>query len=361
MRRCVGAVALLACLAAGAWPAAAVPADDAVSGAEARLSHASTRQAALSVALDAAAEGYERAQAHHLRLQEELAQVEQEVRRVRGRQHAARASLQRRVVAAYRAPYTDLALATAVLDAPDAKIALRRADLMSRLTVHAAHEVTDMREAATRQVAGLRQRRIIESGARGAADSQRQQAERLTAALAQAADEVRDAKAGLEKARARQRAAAAAAARAARSAPIGAAAPLPAVDGKVCPVAGPHGFIDSWGFPRSGGRRHQGVDMFAQHGTPLVAVADGVVRRVYSNRLGGLSIDLVDTDGNRYYYAHLSAASARDGQSVRAGDVIGAVGQTGNARGTPPHLHWQFHPDGGPPVNPYALARTLCR
>jgi murein DD-endopeptidase MepM/ murein hydrolase activator NlpD len=101
--------------------------------------------------------------------------------------------------------------------------------------------------------------------------------------------------------------------------------------------------------------------MFAASGTPLVAVADGTVSRVYTNRLGGLSIDFVDTRGDRYYYAHLASARAASGQRVGAGDVIGTVGQSGNARGTPPHLHWQFHPGGGEPVNPYALARALCR
>lgn len=120
-------------------------------------------------------------------------------------------------------------------------------------------------------------------------------------------------------------------------------------------------FIDSWGFPRSGGRTHKGVDMFAAYGMPLYAVADGTVTRVWNNRLGGLSIDLIDDRGDRYYYAHLSAAVATAGQRVRAGDVIGANGDSGNARGTPPHLHWQYHPGNGPPVNPYPLARALCR
>ncbi|HWB70705.1 MAG TPA: M23 family metallopeptidase, partial [Egibacteraceae bacterium] len=129
----------------------------------------------------------------------------------------------------------------------------------------------------------------------------------------------------------------------------------------VCPVGAPNGFIDSWGFPRSGGRRHQGVDIFAAYATPLYAVADGTVQRVFRSRLGGLSIDLVDGRGDRYYYAHLSAAQAVAGQRVRAGDVIGANGDSGNARGSPPHLHWQYHPGGGPPVNPYPLARALCR
>ncbi len=143
-----------------------------------------------------------------------------------------------------------------------------------------------------------------------------------------------------------------------RGAPV---APSTGLDGKVCPVGSPNGFIDSWGFPRPSGRTHEGVDMFAPYGTPLYAVADGVVARVYTNTLGGLAINLVDDDGTMYYYAHLSSASAQSGQRVSAGDVIGAVGTSGNARGTPPHLHWQHHPGGGEPVNPYPLAHALCR
>lgn len=357
--RRVGVVALSALLFVGLVPVVAAGSthDAAVGQAEERLRQARARQETLTRQLDAAAELFERAQAHHLRLQEELGEVEQDVRAVRVRKESARESLRRRATAAYRAPHTDLALAAAVLGAPDAATAVHRANLMARLTIHAAHEVNDIREAETRATAGLRQRRIIQSGAHGAAEAQRQQADVLTAALRDAAREAGDAEKDLEGARARARAAEAAAKRAQMSAAV----VLPAVDGKHCPVGGANGFIDSWGFPRSGGRRHQGVDMFAEHGTPLLAVDDGVVRRVYSNRLGGLSIDFVDGDGNRYYYAHLSAAGATSGQRVQAGEVIGAVGQSGNARGTPPHLHWQFHPDGGAPVNPYPLARTLCR
>jgi murein DD-endopeptidase MepM/ murein hydrolase activator NlpD len=79
--------------------------------------------------------------------------------------------------------------------------------------------------------------------------------------------------------------------------------------------------------------------MFAAYGMPLYAVADGVINRVWNNRLGGLSVNLIDGDGHRYYYAHLDAQHARQGQRVSAGAVIGTVGNTGNARTTPPHLH----------------------
>ncbi|MGH3664892.1 MAG: M23 family metallopeptidase, partial [Egibacteraceae bacterium] len=137
--------------------------------------------------------------------------------------------------------------------------------------------------------------------------------------------------------------------------------PPPNIDGKVCPVGTPNGFIDSWGFPRSGGRTHQGVDMFAKYGSPIYAVADGVVDRAYSDSLGGLAIIFVDDHGDKYYYAHMSSLAVRSGQRMTLGAVMGAVGTSGNAAGTPAHLHWQYHPGGGDPVNPTPLATRLCR
>ena len=128
----------------------------------------------------------------------------------------------------------------------------------------------------------------------------------------------------------------------------------------VCPLGAPNGFSDSWGAPRSGGRGHMGVDMFAARGTPVFAVAAGRVR-VGSNRLGGLTVNLDDSAGNSYYYAHLETARVSDGQAVGPGAVLGTAGTSGNAVGTPPHLHWQVRPPGGAPINPYPLARALCR
>lgn len=355
-RRYWCAVVLALCVLIGLLPSVATGGThhDSVEQAEQRLREAHQRVTDLSHSLDIAAGMFERAQAHRLTLTAELETVEQGVATARKSERDARASLRRRVTAAYRAPYTDLALAAAILDAPDAATALHRARLMARLTVRGAHEVSDMRQAESRAEHGLRQRRIIAAGAAAAMESQAQQADLLKAALVAASQDVAAAERDLVRSRKRAQAAARIAAR-----DLGA---LPqSLDGKTCPVAGPNGFIDSWGFPRSGGRSHQGVDMFAEYGTPLVAVADGVVRKVWVNRLGGLSVDLLSADGDRYYYAHLSAVSVDSGQRVQAGDMVGAVGNSGNAISTPPHLHWQFHPDGGAPVNPFTLARSLCR
>jgi len=126
----------------------------------------------------------------------------------------------------------------------------------------------------------------------------------------------------------------------------------------LCPVFGVVAFTNDWGQPRSGGRTHQGTDMFAAMGTPVVAVVGGTVSDA-SGGLGGISLNLAGDDGVRYFYAHLSRVERPSGR-VNAGDVIGYVGDTGNAAGGPPHLHFQLHPDGGEPVNPYPTVRVLC-
>ena len=129
----------------------------------------------------------------------------------------------------------------------------------------------------------------------------------------------------------------------------------------VFPVDGDHDFVDSFLAPRMVGttdaHRHQGADIFADMGTPVVAVERGVVGRVGEVSLGGKRVWLVGESGTNYYYAHLSrfAAGLESGQFVEAGTVLGYVGNTGNAIGTPPHLHFQVHPDGGRAVNPHAL------
>jgi murein DD-endopeptidase MepM/ murein hydrolase activator NlpD len=135
------------------------------------------------------------------------------------------------------------------------------------------------------------------------------------------------------------------------------------VRGGVCPVRGRVQIGQGWGAPRDGGRRrHQGIDLLAPAGTPLVAVADGTIT-LTSNRergRGGITLWLRDHRGTSYYYAHNQRNLAHAGQRVRRGQVIALLGATGNARGGPPHLHFQLHPGGGPPVNPDATVRRWC-
>jgi peptidoglycan LD-endopeptidase LytH len=132
----------------------------------------------------------------------------------------------------------------------------------------------------------------------------------------------------------------------------------------VCPVKGPVRIGQGWGAPRDGGRRrHQGIDLLSPAGTPLVAVASGHVTRV-SNQdrgRGGISLWLRDARGTAYYYAHNQHNLVHLGQQVQAGQLLARVGATGNAKGGPPHLHFQIHPGGGHPVSPDALVRRWCR
>lgn len=128
----------------------------------------------------------------------------------------------------------------------------------------------------------------------------------------------------------------------------------------ICPITpGRTSFIDSWGYPRSGGRTHKGVDMFAAKGEPMYAVQSGTVR-IGSNTLGGKSIHLYANTGHYYYYAHLDGYAVSNGQRVEQGQTIGYVGNTGNARFTSPHLHFEIHPNGGAAVNPYPTVRAAC-
>jgi murein DD-endopeptidase MepM/ murein hydrolase activator NlpD len=127
----------------------------------------------------------------------------------------------------------------------------------------------------------------------------------------------------------------------------------------VCPVQGPHSFSNDWGAPRSGGRRtHQGNDILAPRGTPVVANVAGSWSKNTSN-LGGLSYFLHGKDGNTYFGAHLDGY-ASEGGAVAAGQVIGYVGDTGDAKGGPTHLHFEFHPGGGAAVNPYPTLVKYC-
>ena len=118
--------------------------------------------------------------------------------------------------------------------------------------------------------------------------------------------------------------------------------------GYVFPVYGPSSYTDTFGAPRGdvSGGWHHGDDIFAPLGAPLLAVASGTIFSVGWNEVGGNRLWLRDGQGNLFYYAHLSAFSplAVNGNKVNAGDVIGFVGNTGDAQGTPFHLHFEIHP-----------------
>jgi murein DD-endopeptidase MepM/ murein hydrolase activator NlpD len=128
----------------------------------------------------------------------------------------------------------------------------------------------------------------------------------------------------------------------------------------VCPVDPPRVVTNSFGAPRGGGtRRHKGNDIMAAMGTPLRAVNSGTITRLGNGGLGGIAFRLWDGSTD-FYYAHLSRRNVSAGQHVSAGQLVGAVGDSGDARGGPPHLHFEVHPGGGPAIDPYPSLSAVC-
>jgi murein DD-endopeptidase MepM/ murein hydrolase activator NlpD len=113
---------------------------------------------------------------------------------------------------------------------------------------------------------------------------------------------------------------------------------------------------DTWGAARGADRRHEGVDIFAPRGTPVLATTRGLVWRIGENALGGTVVWVLGPGGDLHYYAHLDrVADLAPRQRVEAGTVIGTVGSSGNAERTPPHLHYGLYRRGGGAINPYPL------
>jgi len=122
--------------------------------------------------------------------------------------------------------------------------------------------------------------------------------------------------------------------------------------------------INSYGFARAPGtideHWHEGIDLFAPVGTPLIASEGGVITKIGNGRLGGLTVTFMGDSGNRWYYAHLHtfAPNLAVGQRLGVGDPLGTVGKSGNAQFTPAHLHLEIRPNGGRPINPYPMLKV---
>lgn len=134
------------------------------------------------------------------------------------------------------------------------------------------------------------------------------------------------------------------------------------ISADIFPVQGPCWFTDTWHAPRSGGRRHLGVDIIAPKGKAVYAVTDGIITRTFFDRpgsLGGNALRLTATDGTYFHYAHFTsfADGIELGTEVVTGQIIGYVGSTGSS--STPHLHFEYHPFGGSAVNPYPMVKKL--
>jgi murein DD-endopeptidase MepM/ murein hydrolase activator NlpD len=116
---------------------------------------------------------------------------------------------------------------------------------------------------------------------------------------------------------------------------------------------------DTWGAPRSEGRGHQGIDIFAPRGAAVFSATDGVIWKVGQNRLGGNAVWILGPGGQMHYYAHLQGfADISPRNRIYQGEILGYVGNTGNAKGTPPHLHYAIYTISGSAINPYPLLST---
>lgn len=260
----------------------------------------------------------------------------------------------------------------------------RRLKIVSSVSRDDSQYLADLQKARTKTAQIRRQLALRAQEERRIVMDMSEQSDELSAKFAQAAKlekmlvAEQQAQMLMEKQR---RAQAAAAAARAKAAPLNPAipftkqpSPVPTLKGFVpyvvpfktaggmrCPVDGPTSFTDTYGFPREGGRKHQGVDMFAAYGTPTVAAADGVLLRQSSGGAGGIAVEIKAVNGTHYYYAHLSkVAGVPPGGTVSAGTTVGYVGTSGNAARTSPHLHFEIHPGGGSAINPYPAAKAAC-
>lgn len=137
---------------------------------------------------------------------------------------------------------------------------------------------------------------------------------------------------------------------------------LPVARQLVFPVSGKSNIGSYWGDSREGGNRtHEGIDIFAAKGTAVVAVTDGYVLQITNDPLGGKTVTIQSNDYSwRSYYAHLDEQNVTTGQMIKRGQLIGTVGNTGNARTTPSHLHFGiYEPDGA--VDPLPYVKTSPR
>jgi murein DD-endopeptidase MepM/ murein hydrolase activator NlpD len=113
---------------------------------------------------------------------------------------------------------------------------------------------------------------------------------------------------------------------------------------------------DTWAAPRGDGRKHEGQDIFAQRGTPILSATSGYIYNIGENNLGGQTVSVISKGGRVYYYAHLDsyARGIKIGDRVSTRTVLGYVGTTGNAQGTPPHLHFGVYTFSGA-INPLPM------
>ena len=337
---------------------------------QAQLSEASAQLARLQDSLNELADKYGKAEARLAQIDDAIAVVEKDIAHSNEDIVAARARLAERVVNLYKDSHSGTPRYLEILFAEsDFTTILQRFSLLGKLADQ-DQELFDQVQSHLKKSRGkqatLEEKKLAQAGQTEELKSL--QAE-MDAKMKTSSGEYRRLKRQVAalKEEARRAALAAAAAKAAAKAAAAKAAKTAKGGGAVqsgsfvFPVDGPHSFANTWGAPRSGGRTHKGTDIMAPKGTPVVACVSGTIPRTnpVDTGLGGITIWLRGKSGSSYYYAHLNgiASGIHAGVSVSAGQVIGWVGDTGNANGCS-HLHFEIHPGGGGAVNPYATLRA---
>jgi murein DD-endopeptidase MepM/ murein hydrolase activator NlpD len=342
MRRILFGLAVLALLLAGVPAIQAAPLED-----------ARRRQRALEAELQAATAELQEAEAALARATDQLAYDKGQLAAADRQAIGARAALASQAAAMYRSG--GLAIADALLDR-DPALVPGRVEMATVLVTRHAQLIEDA------QVAGDAYRSVLGRVTKGyeRAKALRDQARSAVGRLEAGLEEAQELEARLVRLEQRRQAQAAAKVKAAP-----APAPPPSGgggggSGRACILERPYSYVDTWGAARSGGRSHQGTDVMAPHGARVFAFVSGVVSRESTSTNGGIQLYLQGDNGVEYFYAHLSGYAVSTGTRVRAGQLIAYNGQTGNARYTAPHVHFEVHPGGGAPVNPYPHLKPVC-
>jgi murein DD-endopeptidase MepM/ murein hydrolase activator NlpD len=332
-------------------------------GAADPVSDAKAKFAAAQETANVAAARYEDAQVRVAELEKEIDELQQQIDVREAQAAALRVAAQRRAVAAYKDAGSALEFFT-IDDAP--LDVARRQKLFDEANARdnaAVSRLAKVQDDLARRRTDLRARRAEQLAM---LDQFRDEARRLEADLVAAQRAQAAAESAIRRAEAARAASASAppasASPSGRATPPDAApsgpAPVRSAAGLICPVRGPVSFVDSWHAPRPGGRLHEGVDLMAPRGTPNVAVVSGTVT-MKSGSVSGNGVHLRGDNGDLYYYLHLDSYEG-GARSVSQGDVIGYTGDTGDASAGAPHTHFEIHPGGGGPVNPYPAVRAVC-
>lgn len=335
---------------------ASLLATTAVSAAQS-LDEARRERAAVQERLDAAAERLDQLESEAARLDAESQALTAELASLRADVAAANERVATRVRELYKRGSADPVVL--LLSGRDPDEALDRAATMSQLVSGDLAEVEVATSTGTR-VTAVADRLADREAALAASQEEmrtlttelQRDLERATALEERLEAEERARREAAERRRAESR-------RSAPAAPRGGSASV-STGGKACPMARPHSFTDTWGAPRSGGRSHRGTDILGPRGQRVLAIVGGVWDiKSYGRSAGNWAI-LKGDDGTSYWYLHLEQHVVGDGARVSAGQLVATNGDTGNARGTTTHVHFEQHPGGGGAINPYPLLKRLC-